>query len=396
MDGRTATERQTGRRVSEEKKYDGIIRRRPGTMDFLMVILVTLLTVFGVVMVFSASYYDSISETGSPYSFFINQAISAVTGMILMLGLSKLPYQVFRKFAIPIVVIGLILLCLIFTPLGRSGGGATRAVYLGFMIMPGEIAKVVLIIFGAWYFSKDMSRAGNLKGLFPFGAYTLLVVLLIYMQPNLSTAITVAIIGVGIAFLAGMQKRYILLIMLVVTAGFAYLIFIDDSYQHDRVMCWFDPFQYELGIGYQVVQSLYAISTGGIFGKGLGMSVQKNLYLPEPQNDFIMAIIGEELGFLGIALMLAVFLLLLWRIFRVAIEAKDNFGMLLAGGAGIMIGAQLVLNIAVVTSSAPPTGIALPFISYGRNALWMCMAIMGIVLNVSRQTRPDPDDVDDR
>ena len=396
MDGRTATERQTGRRVSEEKKYDGIIRRRPGTMDFLMVILVTLLTVFGVVMVFSASYYDSISETGSPYSFFINQAISAVTGMILMLALSKLPYQVFRKFAIPIVVIGLILLCLIFTPLGRSGGGATRAVYLGFMIMPGEIAKVVLIIFGAWYFSKDMSRARNLKGLFPFGAYTLLVVLLIYMQPNLSTAITVAVIGVGIAFLAGMQKRYILLIMLVVAAGFAYLIFIDDSYQHDRVMCWFDPFQYELGIGYQVVQSLYAISTGGIFGKGLGMSVQKNLYLPEPQNDFIMAIIGEELGFLGIALMLAVFLLLLWRIFRVAIEAKDNFGMLLAGGAGIMIGAQLVLNIAVVTSSAPPTGIALPFISYGRNALWMCMAIMGIVLNVSRQTRPDPDDVDDR
>ena len=396
MDGRTATERQTGRRVSEEKKYDGIIRRRPGTMDFLMVILVTLLTVFGVVMVFSASYYDSISETGSPYSFFINQAVSAVTGMILMLALSKLPYQVFRKFAIPIVVIGLILLCLIFTPLGRSGGGATRAVYLGFMIMPGEIAKVVLIIFGAWYFSKDMSRAGNLKGLFPFGAYTLLVVLLIYMQPNLSTAITVAVIGVGIAFLAGMQKRYILLIMLVVAAGFAYLIFIDDSYQHDRVMCWFNPFQYELGIGYQVVQSLYAISTGGIFGKGLGMSVQKNLYLPEPQNDFIMAIIGEELGFLGIALMLAVFLLLLWRIFRVAIEAKDNFGMLLAGGAGIMIGAQLVLNIAVVTSSAPPTGIALPFISYGRNALWMCMAIMGIVLNVSRQTRPDPDDVDDR
>jgi len=382
-------------RNASEVRYDGIIRRKPGTVDFLMVILVTLLTVFGVVMVFSASYYDSISETGSPYSFFINQAISAAIGMVVMLVLSKIPYQIFRRLAVPITVIGLILLCLIFTPLGRSGGGATRAVYLGVMVMPGEIAKVVLIIFGAWYFSRDMKRAERFTGLLPFAIYTLLVVFLIYEQPNLSTAITVAIIALGIAFFAGMQKRYLLLVLLVIAVGLLYLLFIDTSYQHDRIMCWFDPFKYELGIGYQVVQSLYAISTGGIFGKGLGMSVQKNLYLPEPQNDFILAIIGEELGFVGIMLMLAVFLLLLWRIFRVAIEAKDNFGMLIAGGAGVMIGAQLVLNIAVVTSWAPPTGIALPFISFGRNALWMCMGIMGIVLNISRQTRPDPEDVEE-
>ena len=389
------TERPERVRRSSERQYDGILRRRPGTVDFLMIVLVTILTVFGVVMVFSASYYDSISDTGSPYTFFINQAISAAIGVVMMLVLSKIDYHVFRYGAIPIALLGFILLCLIFTPLGRSGGGATRAVYLGVMIMPGEIAKVVLIIFGAWYFSRDMKRAQHFTGLLPFALYTLLVVFLIYKQPNLSTAITVAVIGLGLAFFAGMQKRYLLLVLLVIAAGLMYLIFIDTSYQHDRIMCWFDPFQYELGIGFQVVQSLYAISTGGLFGKGLGMSVQKNLYLPEPQNDFIMAIIGEELGFLGIMLMLAVFLLLLWRIFRVAIEAKDNFGMLLASGAGVMIGAQVVLNIAVVTSSAPPTGIALPFISYGRNALWMCMAIMGIVLNISKQTRPEPEEDED-
>ncbi|MBR2560353.1 MAG: cell division protein FtsW [Firmicutes bacterium] len=388
----TVTGRTVRTRADYERKYDGILKRKPGTVDHLMVILVAVLTVFGVVMVFSASYYDSISDTGSPYTFFINQAISAATGIIMMLILSRINYHMFSKLAIPITILGFILLCLIFTPLGRSEGGATRAVYMGFMIMPGEIAKVVLIIFGAWYFSKDRTRAKKFMGLLPFGVYTLAVVFLIYKQPNLSTAITVMIIGLGIAFFAGMQKRYLLIVLLVIAAGLAYLIFIDKSYQHDRIMCWFDPFKYELGIGFQVVQSLYAIATGGLFGKGLGMSVQKNLYLPEPQNDFIIAIIGEELGFLGIALMLAVFMLLLWRIFRVAIEAEDDFGALLAGGAGVMIGAQVVLNIAVVTSSAPPTGIALPFISYGRNALWICTALMGIVLNVSRHTRPEPEE----
>ena len=150
-----------------------------------------------------------------------------------------------------------------------------------------------------------------------------------------------------------------------------------------------NPFKYSLEGGFQVVQSLLALATGGLRGRGLGNSVQKNLYLPEPQNDFILAIIGEELGFVGVAALLMVFVVVVWRIFCIALNAKDSFGTLLASGVAIMIGAQVVLNVAVVTSSMPPTGVALPFISYGGNALWIFMFLIGVVLNISRQQRED-------
>ena len=229
-----------------------------------------------------------------------------------------------------------------------------------------------------------MSRARKLTGILPILAYTAIVGALIIKQPNLSTAITVVIISIGVAFLAGMHWRYILLMVGGAVAGAYYLFFIDKGYWHERVISFMDPFADELGSGYQVVQGLLALGSGGLYGKGLGQSVQKNLYLPEPQNDFILAIIGEELGFLGILALMIVYALIVWRIFYIAIKSKDNFGMLLSAGVAIMIGAQVVLNVAVVTSSMPPTGIALPFVSYGGNALWIFMVLIGIVLNVSK------------
>lgn len=367
--------------------------KKKNDVDFLLIILVTILVTFGVVMVFSASYYDSINTDGTPYSFLKKQAFFALTGFIIMMVLSHVDYHFISKGALIFAAIEiLMLLATLFTPLGVEVNGARRWLKLipGMTVMPGEIAKFVVIILASAMFTKNMDKVKTISGLAPVGIYTAVVCLLILKQPNLSTAVTVAAIAVGIAFLAGMQWRYIAAMGLVLLGGVYYIAFIDTGYQHDRVMSFLDPFAHALDNGFQVVQSLLALGTGGFRGVGLGMSVQKNLYLPEPQNDFILAIIGEELGFIGIAALMIAFALLVWRIFMVAVESRDNLGMLIAGGTAIMIGVQVIFNVAVVTSSMPPTGVALPFISYGGNAIWIMMGLMGIVLNISRQTLPEP------
>lgn len=275
------------------------------------------------------------------------------------------------------------------SPLAVIVGGARRWVNIGFTIMPGEIAKAIIIIVGSAYFAKNMNRARNLKGIFPFALYTGAVSFVIVLQPNLSTAITVFLIGVGVAFVAGMQWRYMGLMGLGIVGLGYYLVEINDTYWHTRVTTFLDPFADTLGESYQVTQSLIAIGTGGLLGKGLGQSVQKNLYLPEPQNDFIFAIIGEELGFIGVGLLLLVFAITVWRVFYIGVRSNDNFGMLLCSGVAIMIGVQVILNVAVVTSSMPATGIALPFISSGGNAIWIVLGLMGIVQNVARSIRDE-------
>ena len=376
----------------KKNKSDSQGKAMPQAMgvDFPLVIVTTLLVVFGVVMVFSASYYNSINDYGTPYSYLRSQGFYAVTGFIIMYISSRFNYRYWRRLAFPLAVAGLVMLLLIFTPLGVTVNGATRWLSLiVFTVMPGEITKLVIIILCATYFSRDMKRAGNLIGILPIVIYTVVCCLLIVKQPNLSTAITVFLIAVGIAFVAGLQWRYIVLMFLGIGGGTFYLLKINDGYWHDRMASFLDPFADALGDGFQVVQSLLALGTGGLWGKGLGQSIQKNLYLPEPQNDFILAIIGEELGFIGIGVLLLLFVIMVWRIFYISLQSKDNFGMLLGSGVGIMIGVQVILNVAVVTSSMPPTGIALPFISAGGNALWIFMGLIGIVLNISRNLDND-------
>ena len=377
-------------------RNDGTISMNPakrrvkkGSADFPLIMLTTILSVFGMVMVFSASYYNAINDNGTPYSYLWKQAFFVFSGFIIMYVISNMNYNVWKTFAYPLAGIGFIMLLLIFTPLGVTANGATRWLYIGvgkvgFTIMPGELAKLFLILFCATYFAADMGRARKFTGIILAFAYTAAVALLIVKQPNLSTAITVVIIGVGVAFLAGMHWRYIVLMAGGAVLGAYYLFFINKGYWHDRVVSFMDPFADELGSGYQVVQGLLALGSGGLYGKGLGQSVQKNLYLPEPQNDFILAIIGEELGFLGILALMIVYALLVWRIFYISIRSKDNFGMLIGSGVAIMVAAQVILNVAVVTSSMPPTGIALPFVSYGGNSLWIFMVLIGIVLNISK------------
>lgn len=359
--------------------------------DFVIVAMVTILVIFGVVMVFSASYYKSINDSGSPYSYLIRQGVFAMTGFVIMWVCSWLDYHIYRRLSVLIIAVSFILLCLVLTPLGVSEGGATRALYIGFTIMPGEIAKISVIIFTAAFLAGDPKLILSFKR----GVLPLLVLMgvfggLIIKQPNLSTAITVCGIIAGIMFLAGLQWKYVIGAGIAGGGAIAALIVIGDSlgmeHWKKRIVAFTDPFADALGDGFQVVQSLLALGSGGLFGLGLGKSIQKNLYLPEPQNDFIIAIIGEELGLIGLLILLGVYLILLWRCFHVCLNAPDRFGMLLSGGITIMIGLQVILNVAVVTSSMPATGIALPFISYGGNALWIFMGSAGMILNISRQS----------
>ena len=254
--------------------------------------------------------------------------------------------------------------------------------------MPGEIAKFSVLIFLSAYFSAQQKNVRTLGGLILPVLLVGLICLAIARQPNLSTAMTVAFLAVAIAFLAGLQWRYLILAVVAGAVGIVYLAIFGDGYQQQRILSFLDPFADAQGDGYQVVQSLLALGTGGVKGVGIGRSVQKTLYLPEPQNDFILSIIGEELGFIGILVMLIVFMLLIWRCMTISAQADDRFGMLVAGGTGLLVGIQVVLNVAVATSSMPPTGIAMPFISYGGNALWIFMGAMGIVLNISRKREP--------
>ena len=285
----------------------------------------------------------------------------------------------------------MILLFLVFTPLGVSEGGATRAIYVGFTIMPGELAKVAVIVFTAAFLASDPKRILSFRrGIFPLIVLMAAVAGLIILQPNLSTAITVCGIIAGIMFIAGLEWKYVIGVGAVGGGAMLTLALLGDNlgmeHWSKRLTSFMDPFADAQGDGYQVVQSLLALGSGGLFGLGLGKSIQKNLYLPEPQNDVILAIIGEELGLIGLLLLMALYGVLIWRCFHVCINAPDRFGMLLTGGITVMIGLQVILNVAVVTSSMPPTGVSLPFVSYGGNSLWIFMGCAGIVLNVSKQS----------
>lgn len=355
--------------------------------DFWLMLFTLMLVLFGLIMVFSASYYSSISQDGNPYSYLVRHGAWVVFGLVAMAFGALFDYRKYKKWALPILIVSVILLVLVLTPLGQTTNGATRWIKVGpVTLMPGEIAKIAAIIFVAWFLSEDASRIKSLKrGILPLLGIIAVYGALIVKQPNLSTAITVCGIIIAMMLVAGLKWRY------VATAGgigvvgiLSIVIFMKDTYWYNRLTSFTDPFQDALGDGYQAVQSLLALGSGGLFGVGLGKSVQKNLYLPEPQNDFILAIIGEELGYLGVLLLIALYCLFIWRGIHIALNAPDQFGLLLASGIVLMVAIQVILNIAVVTSSMPPTGINLPFISYGGNALLIFMFSAGVLLNISR------------
>lgn len=357
--------------------------------DFMLTIIVLGLVVFGVIMVFSSSYYNAINDTGDPYHYLKRDILWAAIGLGAMLFCTMFDYKIYGKIAPGVLVVSLTLLALLFTPLGITRNNATRWIGIGeFTLMPGEVAKIAVIIFVAWFLSKDPKRIRSfLRGVLPLLILSVVYFALVILQPNLSTAITICGIVIGIMFVAGLNIFYLVGIMGIGAAGITAIILTDEEgYRLKRLTSFLDPFQDPLGDGYQVIQSLLALGSGGLFGVGLGKSIQKTLYLPEPQNDFIFAIIGEELGYIGCLVLIACYIVLIWRGVHISLNAPDMFGTLLASGITIMLALQVILNIAVVTSSMPPTGITLPFVSYGGNALILFMVSMGILLNISRHS----------
>ena len=356
--------------------------------DFWLVALVFGLVVFGVVMVFSASYYYSISQDKTPYSYLIKDIIFALIGTACFILGAMLDYHRWKKWSLIALIISIVLLCMLLVPslpFVVSINGKARWIGSGsFTIMPGEIAKAVAILCVASWLSRKPNMILSVKeGILPM--FALLGVLggLIGIN-NAITAATVVVIIVGMMIVAGMRIKYLLGLGGIGIAGLAGLVIL-EPYRMKRITSFLDPFADSRGSGYQVIQSLYALGSGGLFGKGLGNSVQKRLYLPEPQNDFIYAIIGEELGYIGLLLLLTAYLLLIWRCVYISMNAPDLFGTLLGSGISIMLAVQVILNVMVVTSLAPPTGIILPFVSWGGNALIIFMGEMGVLLNISRQ-----------
>lgn len=355
--------------------------------DLSIVLLVLILCIFGIIMVFSASYYTSINETGSPYAYLRRQLIWFAMGLAAMIVLSRIDYHFWMRFSFLFYMGGLFLLVALFIPgVGIEINGATRWIGIGpITIMPGEIAKITLIFYLSGILAKSPDFLRQISGVAGVVIATGIYAALILKQPNMSTAATIVFIAGGLMLVAGAKIWQLILLAGLGFAGGVALIF-SSEYRHDRFLSFLDPFADSLGNGFQAVQSLLALGTGGFFGQGLGNSVQKYLYLPEPQNDFITAIIGEEIGFFGLMILMFVYLLLIWRGCKAAMNAPDLYGMMLATGISVMIGVQVCINIAVVTSSMPPTGVILPFVSYGGNALMLLMGLMGILWNVTKQS----------
>ena len=362
-------------------------------VDFILLSVTIGLAMYGLIMVFSASYYFSISENGTPFYYLIRDGIWVILGLVLMCVGMLIDYRVWNNKVLILGFLGFcfLLLVLVLTPVGSSANDATRWIRLGpITIMPGEIAKMGMIFFIAWFCSENTRKIRSFsRGMLPILVVMGVFAALIIKQPNLSTAITLVGIVLVMMLVAGMKWGYIFFLTGVGAVGIMALIFGVGGYWQERFMTFTHPFDYEATSGYQIVQGLQALGSGGLFGVGLGKSVTKSLYLPYPHNDFILAIIGEETGFLGVLLLLILYTLFIWRGAVIALKCKDEFGLLLASGTILMVAIQVVLNLLVVTSSMPATGVNLPFVSYGGNALMIFMFMAGVMLNISRNLSDD-------
>lgn len=357
-------------------------------LDGSLAMTIIILVVFGLIMVFSASAPSASAYQGNPYHYIIRQAVFAAAGIGVMFLLSKIDYHVYSKFALIILVGSFLLLFTVYIPgIGQVRNNARRWINIGIStLQPSEVVKVAIII----YFSYSLSivKKGVEKfwsGLFRYLVILGMFALVLYKEPHLSATLVVCAVGAVLLLVAGAKLRHFLAIGACMLPILVYVIY-KQPYQLERITTFLDPFADKADSGFQVVNSLYAIGSGGIFGLGLGMSRQKFLYLPEPHNDFIFAIICEELGLLGAVSVLVLFGFLIWRGYRIAQEAPDMFGTLLATGITSLVAIQVAINVAVVTGFAPATGIALPFFSYGGTSLLILLSCMGVLLNISRQT----------
>ena len=368
---------QTGRRR--------VILDERGLLDVPFLVLTVLLVLIGVLMMFSASYARAYSTEGKATYYFARQAVFAIVGIGIMLFFSTWNYQIWRSVSFFILAAAIVFLLLV--PLiGIEENGAKRWIYLGFTsFQPSEVAKLGIVLTFASMISYYRERMQSFReGILPFVVILAVVCGLLVLEPHLSAIIIILGVSAAMLFLGGVKLRWFALGLGVVGA-FVAIYLATKGYAGDRIQAWLHPFGDESDSGYQIVQSLYAIGSGGLMGLGLGRSRQKYLYLPEEHNDYIFPIVCEELGFVGAMVVLLLFLLLILRGYWIALHARDRFGMLVVGGLTTLLALQVFLNIGVVTNLLPATGISLPFFSYGGTALLIQLFEMGVILSVSRQ-----------
>ena len=358
-----------------------------GKVDLWTFIAVIMLLSLGLVMVFSASSVMGLADAGNPYHYVQRQSILAVVGLILMFVLMKVDYHIFKPLALPGLVISFVLLVAVLF-VGTGPLGTTRWIRIaGFNLQPSEVAKLVMVNYVAVYLATKREKARKFfSGLLPVLLITAAQSVLIMLEPDFGTGVALIFTVVVVLFAGGVHLGQLSFVGLAAVPVLAYLL-TRKEYRVRRLFAFLDPWSDPTDTGWNVIQSLLAIGSGGLFGLGLGNSKQKFSYLPEHHTDFIFAILCEELGFLGGITVLLLYLVIAWRGLRIAMRAPDLYGSLLAIGITSMIAFQALLNIGVVTGSLPVTGIPLPFISHGGSSLLISLAGVGILLNISRQCR---------
>ena len=358
-----------------------------GGFEWQLFVLVVGLMCFGIVMVYSASCYFAESAYGNKYYYVTKQVIGVALGVITLICCSKLDYHVLDRLKIIILLASVALLLLVFVPgIGVENYGAKRWIKFPiFTLQSSEIAKFGYIIFCSGYMAKNHKNMGKFKYLLPILGVGGLICILIMLEPNMSVTMCVALTMLCLMFIGGTRIKHFVYIIIPLACAVPLLI-IAEPYRCARLMAFLNPWESPLEEGYQLIQSLYALGSGGVFGVGLFNSRQKFLFLPFAESDFIFSVIGEELGLVGCICVLFVFVIIIYKAIKIAQNASDRLGCYLSSGIACIIAIQVLINVAVVTGSIPPTGLPLPFVSAGSSSLIAFCAGVGIIINVKKQS----------
>ena len=357
---------------------------RSGLPDIPLAGVTLGLLAFGVLMVYSASMYNGEVNYGDRYFFMYKQIFGVLAGIAAMVAMSVIDYRRLMRARFVIVGVGIALLGIVLIPgVGVENYGARRWIDLGFItLQASEVAKVGYVLFAAGYMAKNAKKMTTFVGLLPPLVVGAVICVLIMLEPNMSVTTCVVLTMLTLLVMGGMRPLHLMLLFLPMAALVALLIFL-EPYRLARLMAFVDPWASPLEEGYQLLQSFYGLGSGGLFGVGLFNSRQKYLFLPFAESDFIFSVIGEELGYIGCLLVIAAFCFMIYRLIRIAQNAADRFGCLIAGGMAALIGVQVLINIAVVTGSIPPTGIPLPFVSAGSSSLIVFCGGIGVCQSVA-------------
>lgn len=359
---------------------------RQQKFSIIIIACTILLSIFGCIMVYSASKYSAMVNYGNRFFYLTKQIVGVVIGVVGLILASFINNKIYKKFYWIFYIIGVVVLLLVFIPgLGRTSYGATRWIGIGsFTIQPSEIAKFCLVFFLAGYLC-DGDKLSSFKHIFITLSLGAVYCVLIMLEPNMSITMCVAFTLIFMLFIAGLRLKVFGLLAIPAFALVILLILI-EPYRLSRIVAFLNPWKNPLDEGYQLIQSLYAIASGGVWGVGLFNSRQAELFLPFSESDFIFSIIAEELGFMGCLALVSVFVILIVCIFKVGMRSNNKFSAFICFGIGAIISIQVILNIAVVSGSIPPTGLPLPFISAGSTSLFVFLTAIGVVVNVDKQT----------